>query len=142
MDLRTDESIPGDQLVQLYQAVGWEAYVQDPEGLARAVANSTLVVAAWQEDRLIGLARCLSDDVAIVYLQDILVHPDWQGQGVGRQLLEACLKRFAHVRQKVLLTDDEERQRIFYESMGFVNTREFAPWTLNAYVMIKGLTDR
>ena len=108
---------------------------------AEAVANATYVVTAWEADRLIGLARGLSDDVSIFYVQDILVHPDWQGQGIGRALLGNCLERFAHVRQTILLTDDEERQRRFYESLGFVNTRDLSDWTLNAYVKIKGLTD-
>jgi len=106
MDLRINEAIPVDQLAQLYEAVGWEAYTRDLKGLAQAVENSTLVVAAWAKDALIGLIRCLSDDVSIVYLQDILVHPDWQGQGVGRRLTETCLERYTHVRQKVLLTDN------------------------------------
>ena len=49
------------------------------------------------------------------YLQDILVRPEHQRTGVGRQLLAVCLERYSHVRQKVLLTDDEAQER-FYES--------------------------
>lgn len=80
-----------------------------------------------------GLARGLSDDVSILYLQDILIHPDWQGQGLGKQLLSHCLERFAHVRQKVLLTDDEERQQRLYESLGFRNVSQIAGGSLSAY---------
>ena len=80
-----------------------------------AIQNSTYVLTAWSGEKVIGLARCMSDDVSIFYLQDILIHPEYQRQGVGRKLLLKCLERFEHVRMKVLLTDDEEQQRMFYE---------------------------
>ncbi len=130
--LRTGGELPLSQLLTLYEAVGWTAYTRDPEGLARAVANSTYVVSLWEGERLVGLSRLLSDDVSICYLQDILVHPDHQGRGLGRRMVEHCLARFAHVRQKVLLTDDEERQRRFYEALGFRRVAEM-PFSLNAY---------
>lgn len=133
--------LPTATLVDLYNAVGWHAYTGDPAGLARAVRNSSYVVTAWDGPTLVGLARGLSDDVAIFYLQDILVRPTAQGQGIGRILLEECLRRYAHVRQKVLLTDDEPRQRRFYEALGYVNIRDFSAWPLNAYVQIRGVTD-
>jgi ribosomal protein S18 acetylase RimI-like enzyme len=131
--LRTGRDLPLSELLALYEAVGWTAYTRDPEGLARAVANSTYVASLWEGERLVGLARVLSDDVSICYLQDILVHPQLQGRGLGRRMVEHCLERFAHVRQKVLLTDDEERQKRFYAALGFRKVSEM-PFPLNAYV--------
>jgi len=136
IELKTSTDIPPEQLVDLYDAVGWQAYTnaeQRPK-LKQAILNSTHVVTAWDADRLIGLARCLSDDVAICYLQDILIHPEFQRHGVGRMLLQNCLKRFEHVRMQVLLTDDEERQKKFYESLGYKNTKDITAFTLNAFV--------
>lgn len=126
-----------DALVALYDSVDWGLYTEDPEGLVEALRNSTFVVTEWDDDgRLIGLARGMSDDVSIFYLQDVLVHPDRQGEGIGRRLLEACLDRFSHVRQKVLLTDDEPHQHRLYESMGYVNVNDFERAPLNAFVRI------
>src|SRR5262245_30752112 len=99
-----------EHLLPLYESVGWAAYTRDPQALARAVAHSTWVARAWDGSRLIGLARALSDEVAIAYLQDVLVHPEYQRHGVGRALVVACAERFAHVRMHVLMTDDEPRQ--------------------------------
>ena len=62
--------------------------------------------------------------MSIFYLQDILILPDYQRRGIGRMLLEDCLARFSHVRTKVLMTDDEARQKAFYESLGYRNTRD------------------
>lgn len=138
--LETDCDIPHDQLVDLYNSVNWLAYTTGDAGskLQDAVRNSTYVVTAWSGNLLAGLARCLSDDVSICYLQDILIRPEYQRLGVGRRLLADCLERFAHVRMQVLMTDDEERQKRFYESMGYRNTRDLKSITLNAFVRMPG----
>lgn len=128
-----------ENLVELYRVLGWSKYTENPDGLFRAVLNSTYVVSVWEKERLLGLARSLSDDVAIHYIQDILVHPDYQRQGLGRMLLEKCLKRFEHVRSHVLLTDNEERQRLFYHSLGFVSNRELKKYVLNCYIKMNGV---
>ena len=128
-----------DAVVALYTSVGWLVYAKDPEGLERAMDAAHYVVQARRGDRLIGLARCLSDDVSIAYIQDILVHPDEQGKGVGRALMEDILQRYSHVRQKVLLTDDRPGQLHFYASLGFHNTRELVKTPLNAFVRYEGI---
>jgi len=66
-------SVPSeDDLVDLYGAVGWTSYTADPAALARAVRNSPHVVTARDGGVLVGLARVLTDDVSIVYVQDVL----------------------------------------------------------------------
>ena len=126
-------------LVGLYDAVGWTGYTRDPEALARAIAGSSHVVTAMRGDQLVGLARCVSDDVSIAYIQDIIVAPTCQRMGLGRALVLDCLERYAHVRQLVLLTDDRPEQLAFYASLGFSNTRELVVTRLNAFVRIAGI---
>ncbi len=134
------EIVEGDtptaaELVDLYSSVGWAAYAESSDELAAAVGRSTYVVSARDGDQLVGMARCLSDDFSIFYLQDILVNPTHQGKGVGRKLLEACLRRFSHVRQKVLLTDDEERQHRLYTSVGYRDAASIPQGKLHTFVM-------
>lgn len=137
MKIQVEREVSEDDLIALYDSVGWEAYTRSPETLTKAIANSTIVVTArGEEGELIGLARGLSDDATIFYLQDIRVHPDHHRQGVGRQLLTVCLERYRHVRQKVLLTDNDEAQRRFYDSLGYTRTTDFTAAPLNAYVRI------
>jgi ribosomal protein S18 acetylase RimI-like enzyme len=141
LDIRVGkDKLPLDQLVDLYDSVGWVGYTNEKElpKLQEAIRNSSYVVTAWIGEKLIGLARGLSDDVSIFYLQDILIDPEYQRQGVGRELLSNCLERYQHVRMKVLITDDEKRQKIFYESLGFKNTRELKKISLNAFVQMVG----
>lgn len=127
----------GTELVGLYASVGWSAYASDADSLVRAVEQSFYVVSARDSSGgLVGLARAISDDVSICYLQDILVSPDQKRSGIGRALVERVLERYAHVRQKVLLTDDEPGQRLFYESIGFIEGNDFGPTPLRAFVQI------
>lgn len=113
-----------DEVLALYDAVGWTAYTNDDVTLRAALAGSSLVVAARRGAQLVGLARVISDGATICYVQDLLVHPDAQRSGVGRALMLAVLERYAGLRQKVLLTDDEPGQRAFYEALGFHESRD------------------
>jgi GNAT superfamily N-acetyltransferase len=136
VEFRVGCELPLDRLLALYDSVGWVAYTNERRRaeLQKAVRNSTYVVSAWSGAALIGLARGLSDDSSIFYLQDVLVHPDFQGKGIGRQLVNRCLERFKHVRSKVLLTDDAERQLRFYESLGFRDIEHLSELRLHALV--------
>ncbi len=137
-----DEVVPIADLVALYEAVGWLIYASDPDALARAVDRSTYVTTARTAGgELIGLARCLSDDVSIMYLQEVLVHPDHRRSRIGTVLVGACLQRFEHVRQKVLLTDDQPGQREFCRSLGYADLQELAPIELHAFVQFPGIGD-
>ena len=116
------------ELLSLYESVGWTAYTRDPQLLTRAVRSSSFVVTArTEEGGLVGLARAISDDATICYLQDILVRPTFQGTGIGRALVEHVSARYQHVRQTVLVTDNEPGQRAFYEALGFTEGSNFTP---------------
>lgn len=108
-----------EQLLELYADAGWAAYTRDPDRLERAVRQSLAVYTAWDGERLVGLIRAVGDGETILYVQDILVLARYQRQGIGRALLERLCGDFAHVRQKVLLTDDTHRTTAFYRACGW-----------------------
>ena len=123
--------------------MGWTAYTKDISKLHRAILGSSFVVAVTIEKNdteiLVGLARAISDDASIAYIQDILVHSEHQGNGIGKTLVRTILNRYQHLRQKVLLTDYRPEQITFYQSLGFSNTRSLRRTPLNAFVMIDGI---
>lgn len=122
----TDTGFTDAEVLALYSSVGWTAYTANPELLHQAVRNSSFVVTARAADgTLVGLARTVSDDATICYVQDILVTPEFQGTGVGRALFSQVQQRYGHVRQLVLITDDEPQQRAFYEAMGLTEGADF-----------------
>ena len=131
------EKLPeSDEVLALYGAVGWGAYTDDPATLLSALQGSTWVLTARREGVLLGLARVISDGQTIAYLQDLLVAPDAQRSGVGGSLLDEVLRRCSGIRQVVLLTDAEERQRLFYESRGLCEIRDVQPAPLRSFVRL------
>jgi len=128
-----------EEILKLYSSVGWTNYTNNPAELVKAISKSTYVVTCRINGNIVGLARCISDDSSINYLQDILVHPKYHRKGIGCKLLEKCLERFKHVRTHVILTDNNEKQERFYESLGYKNTKILKKIPLNCYVKMNGV---
>ncbi len=81
-------------ILGLYHAHRW-VHATDPGRLRVAIDNSALsLVACTTDETVVGYARAMSDGAFAVYIADILVHPDWQRQGIGGQLLEGILERY------------------------------------------------
>ena len=106
-------------LESLYNDANYSLYTRNIEKLYKAIKNSLYVVSAWHNGRLVGLARIVGDGETIVYIQDILILKSYKRNGIGSNLIKMILKKYPEVRQKVLLTDDTDETRGFYESLGF-----------------------
>lgn len=109
-----------DEIWQLYTQVGWTAYTENMTVLERGYKNSLLVLAAYENEELLGIVRVVGDGATIILVQDILVYPQKQRQGIGTSLLKAVLERYADVRQIQLVTDNTPKTVAFYQSLGFV----------------------
>ena len=119
MEIRAYTEYNEAEILGLYASVGWTAYTDDPAALRNGFANSLLTLAAYEEAALAGLIRVVGDGHTIVFVQDILVRPQFQRRGIGSALLQAVLNRYAGVRQIELFTDDTPETAAFYRSMGF-----------------------
>lgn len=108
-----------DELMELYSSVEWTAYTDDPEKLERAVRGSKDVYTVWIAGRLVGLLRTVGDGEIILYVQDILVDPYYQGRGIGKELLRRVEADHENIRQKVLLADTTEKLKDFYCARGW-----------------------
>ena len=78
-----------------------------------------VVLAAFEDDELLGIIRVVGDGVTIVFVQDILVFPNFQRKGIGTALLKYVLDRYSEVRQVELMTDNMPKTIAFYKSLGF-----------------------
>lgn len=114
-----------EELLQLYNDVGWYNYIQDTKKLERAFINSTIIVSAWDQDKLVGVLRAVGDSETIMYIQDILVLHIYQHKGIGRQLMAEFMYKYENIRQKVLITDKTFKTINFYKSCGFVPTETY-----------------
>lgn len=77
------------------------------------------MLGAYDDDRLIGIIRAVGDGQTIVFVQDIIVLPEYQRKGIGTKLLKAVMEKYKDVYQMELLTDNTEKTKAFYRSVGF-----------------------
>ncbi len=124
MEIRAYTEYNEAEILDLYASVGWTAYTDDPAALRNGFANSLLTLAAYEEATLAGLIRAVGDGHTVVFVQDILVRPQFQRRGIGSALLQAVLNQYANVRQIELATDDTPKTTAFYRSMGFQELTE------------------
>ena len=113
-----------NEIKKLYSEVGWYAYTEDMPALMQGYKNSLLVLAAYENNNLLGIIRVVGDGSTIIFVQDILVFPENQRKGIGTALLQDVLKRYADVRQIELVTDNTEKTVAFYKSLGFKELTE------------------
>ena len=112
------------EILPLYASVGWSNYVNSPEMLRRAFEGSLCILGAYEGERLVGLARAVGDGSSILFLQDLLIRPEYQRRGIGRSLVEALLERYPQVYQVQLATDRTPKNLAFYRALGFRSYEE------------------
>ena len=117
---KKNDTISFEEIFPLYEAVGWTNYTTNPTMLKNALEHSLFILTARDEEgKLIGFLRAVGDGYSILYIQDIIVLPEYQRQGIGTQLLRQTLKYFNEVYQIILTTDSELKTIAFYEDNGF-----------------------
>lgn len=124
MEIREYRQYDEREILLLYASVGWTAYTDQPETLRRGFENSLLTLAAYEENRLIGILRAVGDGQTIVFVQDLLILPEYQRRGVGTALLRELLARYPQVRQIELTADDSPSLLAFYRKTGLVPMSE------------------
>lgn len=105
------------QLQELFNISAFWAQGRSIEDLSIAIANSDPVVSIWDGERLIGFSRATSDGIYRATIWDVVIHPDYRGNGLGSKLVETVL---SHPRMRVervyLMTTHQQE---FYEKIGF-----------------------
>ena len=124
MEIKEYKEYKTDEIRRLYTEVGWNAYTDNMTALELGYKNSLLVLAAYEGDELLGIIRVIGDGYTIVFIQDILVFPSKQRQGIGTALLKAVLEKYSDVRQIQLTTDNTDKTVSFYKSLGFTEFSE------------------
>ena len=119
MEVRKYENFHLEDIINLYRSVGWTNFLERIGILEEAYTNSLCVLGAYDDDRLIGIIRAVGDGRTIVFVQDIIVLPEYQRKGIGTKLLKAVMDKYHDVYQMELLTDNTEKTKAFYRSVGF-----------------------
>lgn len=106
------------KLQDLFNLAAFWARDRKPEDLAIAIENSKPIITAWDGENLIGFARANSDGIYRATIWDVVVHPDYQGAGIGRKLVQTVLSHphVNRVERVYLMTTNQQK---FYERIGF-----------------------
>ena len=117
--IKKQEIVKLEDVLHLYQAVGWTNYTHQPEMLEQALSHSLAIYVALDGDAVVGLIRLVGDGFSSVFVQDLIVLPSYQRQGIGSLLMKEALKDYKDAYQVQLVTEETERTLEFYRFMGF-----------------------
>ncbi|MFS9249749.1 GNAT family N-acetyltransferase [Streptococcus mitis] len=117
--IKKQEIVKLEDVLHLYQAVGWTNYTNQPQMLEQALSHSLAIYVALDGDAVVGLIRLVGDGFSSVLVQDLIVLPIYQRQGIGSALMKQALEDFKEVYQVQLATEQTEKNVGFYRSMGF-----------------------
>ena len=145
IEYKEKNDLSRSQLYRIFNSVGWikpvsqkpavddnvdcianhTLYINenDSEGiLEKSFLNSTFVASAWDGKSLVGIVRVISDQVQRSIIYDLAVLSEYQGQGIGKELVERCLKKFPRT-QFTLGTSSKNYE--FYKKFGFKNSGSY-----------------
>ena len=120
-----ETSVSLDDVLHLYQAVGWTNYTNQPQMLSRALSHSLAIYLARDGEKIVGLVRLIGDGFSSVFVQDLIVLPTYQRQGIGSTLMKQALADYKDAYQVQLATDESEKTLGFYRSLGFETLSSF-----------------
>ncbi len=120
---------PVEAIVRLYRANGWSS-AEKPTELRNALHNSHAFVSAWAGEELVGLGNAISDGHLVVYYPHLLVHPHYQGQGIGTDLIRRLMEKYRGFHQHMLVADGRAIE--FYRKCGFSRAGKTEPMWIYA----------
>lgn len=113
-----------DKLQQLFLSVNWSSG-HYPDKLVIAIKNFQTVYTAWDEEALVGLICAMDDGIMTAYIHYLLVHPDYQGYGIGKNLVEMMKSKYKDYLRIAIIAYNTEIE--FYKNCGFTKSNDASP---------------
>ena len=107
-------NINWDEVVEILKTVGM-SYV-DSEIHKKSFENSHTVIFAFNDDKLIGFGRAISDGVRQAAIYDVAIMPEYQGKGIGKLILDSIIKKLPQCNFILYASPGKEE---FYEKLNF-----------------------
>lgn len=105
------------QLAELFQSSGIRRPFDDLNRLKRMIDNANLIITAWDGNKLVGIARALTDFSYCCYLSDLAVEKNYQRSGIGHDIVERLQGIIGDECVLVLLSAPESME--YYPKLGF-----------------------
>lgn len=116
-DFKINNCIKPKDISDLRQSVGWNR--MDNE-LCNPLLKDDFRISCYEENQLIGFLSVVSNGVTDAYIQDVIVHPNYQNQGIGTKLMNMAINK---IKEKgiymISVIYGEESLRSYYEKFGF-----------------------
>lgn len=124
-----------EQFIKLYKSstLSERRPIDDLDVVKQMMTNSSLTITAWEDDNLVGISRTLTDFGYVAYLADLAVSKEYQGKGIGRQLIIKTKESLGKKCMLVLLSAPAANE--FYPHVGFKNNSR--AWVLASDENIK-----
>ena len=124
---RTNHPVSRAQFIALLQktSLGARRPLAEAERIDAMLQNADLLISAWDDGRLVGIARAVTDYAYCCYLSDLAVDEAYQRRGIGQELL-ATLKQALHPQCKIILLAAPQAVD-YYPHIGF--TQHPSAWT-------------
>ncbi|MCY7294941.1 GNAT family N-acetyltransferase [Alteromonas sp. a30] len=118
---KINEPISAEQFIALLNesTLGERRPVSDAECMKGMVENSNLIVTAWNNGKLVGVARSLTDFHYACYLSDLAVSKHYQKQGIGKRLQQLTQEQLGPKCKLILLSAPAANN--YYPSIGYTN---------------------
>ena len=114
--IKETKEINKEKIIELYKVNKWSS-AEKPDLLYKALMNSDSLITAWDGNRLVGLGNAISDGYLVVYYPHLLVHPDYQGKGIGKMIVDKFQNKYGNFHQQLLTADGKAID--FYRKCGF-----------------------
>lgn len=116
--------IAPSNILDLYRANKWSS-TEKPEQLINALRNSHTLFSVWDDDKLVGIGNAISDGYLVVYYPHLLVHPNYQGKGIGQLIMKKMKDKYSDFHMQILTADEQAVD--FYKKVGFVRAGQTEP---------------
>ena len=112
----------------LFETTGWnQEYALKAEELQRAIRDSWCLITAYDDGKLIGTGRVISDGALHAFIVDVIIKPEYQKRGIGSLIMQRLLEQCRGARLRDVQLFCARGKASFYQRLGFVNRSEYAP---------------
>ena len=100
---KLDTTPDADTIIDLYISSGINRPTTDKERIKKMYVNSNLIVTAWDDGKLVGISRSLTDFCYCCYLSDLAVRQEYKSTGIGKKLIALTKEKIGNFIFKLLV---------------------------------------
>ena len=124
---RINAPVTVEQVIDLFRSSGIRRPIDQPERIGRMLQHANLTITAWDGEKLVGIARALTDFSFCCYLSDLAVEKAYQRGGIGKELIQRVQAAIGEESMLLLLAAPEAKD--YYPHIGFEKSDR--AWIIN-----------